>query len=226
MDSVGGFRRTSPDEFLQRLKELVSNHAEGNTQLLLRFGDFLKQASASVSSTGKGERASVEQLLSRWLDFNLEVYSIVSTQGLALLNEILNLAQSTLLAQPAPGAGARPPTTQRVELKLSGHPGERATTSFVIENQFNHRLPVTFESTALTPGNGPTLPASLLHFDPAILIIDPRGQGIARIAVPITDDFIVGQTYTAIIRPLGFDAKEIALSLVILPMERTTEGAE
>jgi hypothetical protein len=224
MDSTGSFGRMSPDEFLQRLKELVSKNIEGNTQLLLRFGDLLKDASAAVSSSARTGESNADVLLSRWLDFNLAVYSVVSTQGLVLLNELMNTAQSTLIPKP-PG---RTTAAQRVELQLSGRRGERASTGFVIENLFSEPLAVTFESTALMPRDGPVLPASLVHFDPPTLSIEPRGQGIARIAVAITDEFLVGQTYTATIRPLGFGAKEIAFSLVILPetMERSVQGAE
>jgi hypothetical protein len=222
MDSTGSSGRTSPDEFLDRLRELVSKNVDGNTQLLVRFSDFLKEASG-VASAGSIGKTDAEELLSKWLDFNLAIYSVVNTQGLALLNGLLTAAQTTLLPHSTAVPKASGTVTQPIELHLSGRHGERATTSFVIENHFSQPLTITFESGMLTPPIGPTLPASVVNFEPTTLMIGPHGQGIARVAVTITADFVVGQTYKAKIRPLGFGATEFGLSLTILPPGEATD---
>jgi hypothetical protein len=54
-------------------------------------------------------------------------------------------------------------------------------------------------------------------FEPAALVVAPRAQAIVQATVTITTDFVVGQTYTTTIRPLGFEAKQLGLSLVVLP---------
>ncbi len=217
MASRGSSGRTSPDEFVERLKELVAANVAGSTQLVTRFSDFVREASQAVGTRPGGERTDAEALLSRWLDFNLASYSVVSAQGLALLNGLLSAAESTLIpkAPPAPVAKATP--AARVELRLSGRHGERATTGFVIENHFDRPLAVTFESKDLVPTVGASLPASLVSFEPTTLVLEPRGQGVVQAAVTITEDFTVGQTYTTTIRLLGFEAKEVGLSVTVLP---------
>ena len=145
MDSRGPSGRTTPEQFVERLKELMAANVAGSTQLVSRFTALVREASRTVSETPAGERPDAEALLARWLDFNLASYSVVTTQSLALLNGLISAAEKTLVSTP-PSAPATPPGS-RVELKLSGRHGERATTGFVIENNFDRQLAVTFEAT-------------------------------------------------------------------------------
>jgi hypothetical protein len=218
MVSKGRSGRTSPSEFIERLKFLIANNAAESERLLTRFSALVREANQAVSRGRAGERPSADELLSRWLDFNLASYSVVSTQSVALLNGLLSAAQSTLIPKAVPVPDKRATAAPRVKLQLSGRPGERATTGFVIENQFDRPLNVSFESAALLPmTTGPELPASLVSFEPATLAIPPRGQGVVQVAVMITADFVAGETYTTTISPLGFEAKELEVSLLVLP---------
>lgn len=217
MVSTGRSGRISPDELAKRLKELIANNVAGSTQLVTRFSDLVREVSQAVSTGRAGEQTDVTTLLSRWLDFNLASYSVMSAQSLAFLNGLLSAAESTLLPRAAPAPEARAAPAPRVELRLSGRPGERPTTGFMIENHFDRPLSVTFESAELIPAAGPALPASLVSFEPATLVIAPREQRVVQAAVTITTGFVVGQTYTTTIRLLGFEAKEMGLSVFILP---------
>jgi hypothetical protein len=205
--------RISPDEFVGRLKQIVTNNAEESTRLVARFTEFVRKASRAISSDRTGERTDPEALLSRWLDFNLVSYSVLSTQSVALLDGLLTAAQSTLLPKTMSDAPAAVP---RVELRLAARAGDRATTGLVIENHFDRSISVTFDASDLVPSAGPPLPASLISFEPSTLVIAPRGQSVVQTSVTITSDFVVGQTYTATIRLLGFEAKEVGLSVTIL----------
>jgi hypothetical protein len=209
----------SSSEFFERLKELVSANIAGNTQLAIRFADFIRKASRASGKDPFRERPDAETLLARWLEFNLASYSVVSSSSLALLNGLLSAAESTLIPTAARGPAPFPPSSPapRAELRLSGRPGECATSSFLLENRFDQPHAITFECADLTPVTGPPLPGSLVTFEPAPLTIPPRGQAVVQAAVSITPDFVVGQTYTTTIRLLGFEAKELGLSITVLP---------
>lgn len=210
----------SLEEFGEQLKQLVAANLAGNAQLMTRLNNFIKEAATAVRADRPRETTDVKSLLSRWLDFNLKSYSVVSTHGLALLNELLSAAENALLPKAPPAAESRPKPQPRVELRLSGRPGERVTSGFAVENHFDHPLSITFECAGLTLASGQSLPAALVEVEPANLIIPPRGEAVAQVAVAITGDFVVGQTYTTTIRLLGFDAKEVGLSITILsPVE-------
>jgi hypothetical protein len=206
--------RMSVDEFVRRLKEILASSASENTQLIARFTEFLRESSQAISS---GRTGDAEALLSRWLDFNLASYTVLSRQTVALLNGLLSAAENTLIPRAAPTPGVSDKGAPRVELKLSGRPGERATTGFMIENHFDRPLAVTFESSELIPMAGPALPASLLSFVPTTAVIEQGGQKVVQAAITITPEFVVGETYTTTIRLLGFEAKRMGLSVTILP---------
>jgi hypothetical protein len=220
MTSKGRSEGTSPDEFVERLKVLVGENIAGSRQLVTRLRNIVREADQAVSAGAAGDRTDPKELLFRWLDFNLASYSVVNTHGLALLNGLLSAAQGTLIPEPAAARQSHPAAAPRVDLRLSGRHGERAATGFVIENQFDEPLSVTFESSPLAPATGARLPASLVSFEPPTLVVEPRRQGVVQAVVTITSDFVVGQTYATTIRPLGFEAKELALSITILPVAR------
>jgi hypothetical protein len=207
----------SLEEFGEQLKQLVAANLAGNARLLSRLNDFMKEVASTFSAARPRETTEPAALLSRWLDFNLKTYSVLSTHGLALVNEILGAAESALLRKSAAAAETGAETQPRVELRLTGRPGERITSGFAVENHFDRPLAITFTCTDLTPATGEALPAELVAFEPANLTIPPHGEAVAQVAVVITSDFVVAQTYTTTIRFLGFDAKEVGLSITVLP---------
>ncbi len=111
MTSRGPSGPTSADEFTERLRQLVAANVAGSTQLLTRFTTFVRDATEAVRAGQVGERNDAQALLSRWLDFNLASYSVLSTQSLALLNGLLSAAESTLTQRL--GAERRRPCATR-----------------------------------------------------------------------------------------------------------------
>jgi hypothetical protein len=195
----------------------VAANLAGNAQLATRLSNFIKDSASAVRADRLREAPDAAGLLSRWLEFNLKSYSVVSTHSLALVNELLSAAESALLAKSPPTAESPPEPQPRVELRLSGRPGERVTSGFAVENHFDHPLEISFECAELKPASGQSLPAQRVEFEPANLTIPPHGEAVAQVAVPITRDFVIGQTYTTTIHLLGFDNKEVGLSIAILP---------
>jgi hypothetical protein len=204
--------RKSPEEFVEQLRALVADNIAGNAQLLTRLTSLIQEAVKSAGSPSR-EPPSPAALLSRWLDFNLASYSVVSTHGLAIMSGLLTAAEAALLPKPSPRPGAPP----RVELRLEGQPGDRVTSAFMVENHFDRPLEVSLEGGDLVPATGAALPASLLTFEPAILSIGPRAQAVVQVAATLTREFAVGQTYVTVVRLGGLQAKEVRLSITVLP---------
>jgi len=207
--------RKSPEEFVEQLKELVATNIAGNAQLLTRLTSFVQEA---VKSAGSGSREPLTgaTLLSRWLDFNLASYSVVSTHSLAIMSGLLTAAEAALLPK-GQSVSPRPGAAPRVELRLEGRPGDRVTSAFMVENHFDHPLEVSLASGDLVPASGAALPASLVTFEPATLSIGPRAQAVVQIVVTITREFAVGQTYLTVIRLVGLHAKEVGLAITVHP---------
>src|SRR5215471_4793236 len=171
--------RKSPEEFVEQMKELVAANVAGNAQLLARLTSFIQEAAKSAGS-GPREPLNGAALLSRWLDFNLASYSVVSSHSLAIMSGLLSAAEAALLptrfASPSRAGAAL-----RVELRLEGRPGDRVTSAFMVENHFDHPLEVTLESSDLVPAVGAALPPSLLAFEPVTLTIGPRAQAVVQV---------------------------------------------
>ena len=208
--------RKTPEEFVEQMKELVAANIAGNAQLLTRLNAIIQEA---VKSAGSGAREPLNgaALLSRWLDFNLASYSVVSSHSLAIMSGLLTAAEAALLSRGSSGVPARAGSPTRIDLRLEGRPGERLTSAFMVENHFDHPLEVNLESSDLVPATGAALPASLLIFEPATLSIGPRAQAVVQVVVTITRDFSVGQTYLTVIRLVGLHAKEVGLSIMVRP---------
>jgi hypothetical protein len=216
--------RKPPERFAEELKRLVAANLEGNARLLNRFGDLVRNATRDAATGRPRELPSAPTLVSQWLDFNLASYSVLTTHGLALMNGLLSAAESALVPKaPAPEAS---PTPRRVELRLEGRPGERVASGFAVENHFDRPLEVGFESADLVPAAGAALPASLVGFEPSTLAIGPKCQAVVHTAVTLTPEFVVGQTYTTTIRLIGFPAREVGLSISVLPPADAPKPAE
>ncbi|MBI3015728.1 MAG: hypothetical protein HYY65_11885 [Candidatus Tectomicrobia bacterium] len=218
--SKGSTERMSPETFVEELKALISANLAGNVQLMARINELVKAATARQK-----EPIDASTLFARWMEFNLASYSVISTQGMALLNGIVSAAEQALgtKARPAPEPG--PSAEQKVEMRLEGRQGERVTAPFLVENRYDRALDVAFQASDLVPGSGRALPASHISFEPATLMVAPKGQAVVNAAVTLTKDFVVGQTYSTTIRVLGFQAKEVALAITVRPPGKEAKPA-
>jgi hypothetical protein len=214
-DSAG---RKFPEGYFEQLRELAADNVAGSTKLFAHFNDFVRDAARTAEARRAGDsETDPATLLTRWLDFNLASYSVVSSHSLALANELISAAERTLLPKAPPAAESQSETAARLELRLSGQPGERVSSGFMVENNFDRPFAVTLECDDLKPSNGPALPASSVAFEPATLLIPPNGQGVVQASVSITADFLVGETYTTTIRLLGLQARQVGLAVRVLP---------
>ena len=212
LDNTGSGQPSS-DVFGERMKQILATTVAGNTRLLGRFNELVRQEQTGLGPGPAGRSSDATVLLSRWLDFNLASYSVVTTNGLALLNGLLSAAEEAALPRPA----------RQVELRLEGRHGDRVTSAFAVENHFERDVEVAFDCDELIPSTGKSFPGSLVTFEPADLAIAPRGEAVVYAAVTITPDFLIGQTYTTTIRLSGSQAKEIGFSLTILPTLKRTK---
>jgi hypothetical protein len=207
--------QTSPEVLAERMKQLLATTVAGNARLLSRFNAVVRDAQTGLGTGPSGQSPDATVLLSRWLDFNLASYSVVTTNGLALLTGLLSATEEALLPRhPEPSGPSRP--ARQVELRLEGRPGDRITSAFAVENHFDRAVEVAFDSGELIPSVGKSLPGSLVTFEPGELAIAPRGEAVVHAVVTITPEFVIGRTYTTTIRLSGSQAKEIGFSLIIL----------
>lgn len=201
---------------LSELKSLVARNIQGNMQLVARVNALVKNAGQSLGPQRRRNEGKQSALLTRLLDFNLASYEIMSSCTLEMLNGLISAAEISLLGQEAATAAAAPGKVCG-EIQVEVRQGERLKAPFVVENQYNSPLDISFEASDLTAATAPALPASRIAFEPAALKLDPRQKAVIMALVDISSAFVVGKTYSSTIRVIGFQGQEVRLRLTILP---------
>jgi len=209
----------SPQAFVEELRALVARNIAGNVELAARLNTLVKQT-VDISASQPSPEPS--DLLRRWLDFNLASYAVMSAHSLAAMNEVIAAAERAL----AGSMSALEPLPERVEVRLEVRSGARASCPFMVENQYDRPVDVSFQAGPLAgSGTGRTLPASLVSFEPTSLVVPARGRAVGTAELEVGPDFVVGETYRTTIRVIGFEAREIGLALTILPTEEPEKPA-
>jgi hypothetical protein len=227
------YRRKSPEAFIDELKSVLSANAAGNIELASRLNALVKEVALALQASKEHPPPDSSELLSRVLDFELAAYAAITKHSLAILNGLITSAEQTLLddAEPAtvdgrpvpkPGdAQGSSPTAPRAgevsgSMQLAGRRNEALTCPFLVENQYDRGLEVSFEADPLVPKNGSPLPGRLISFEPATLILPPRGQAVAQAHIKLTKDFTVGETYSTALHVLGFRCPPVHLAITVL----------
>jgi len=226
------YRRKSPGAFVDQLKSVLSASAAGSIELAGRLNALVKEAALALNASKDRPPPDSSELLSRMLDFQLAAYAVVTEHSLAILNGLITSAEQTLLdasesaaavAQQAPQPQgtqassriARRPTEATGIVQVVGRQDETLTCPFLVENQYDRGLDVSFEADPLVPGKGPPLPASLISFEPARLVLPPRGQAVARAHIRLIRDFTAGETYSTAVHVLGFRCPPVQVAITV-----------
>lgn len=216
-------KRTAP-AFVNEFKSLVEQNIRGNMELVSRVNGLLKNAGQCLGSRSQKGEGKQSALLMRLLDFNLASYEILSSGTLKMLNGLVSAAEAALLGKETAIAGDPSPKACG-EIQVEVRQGERLKTPFVVENQHNTALDISFEAGALIAADAPPLPSSNIAFEPATLTLDPQKKAIVFALIDISGVFLAGKTYTSTIRVLGFQGQEVRLTLTILPsIEKNKEA--
>ncbi len=219
MSTSGAAARVNPQALIEELRILLAKNVQGNMKLLNRLSSLVKEASKEISASSDNRRLPQgDQLIARLLDLNFAYYSLLSDHGLAFLNEFFNAAERTLgLERADEGQTSTTTETSRAGIDLSARIGESAVAPFVIENHHTSALRVSFQAGDFLSLKGDRVSAEQIAFDPPTLSLEPTEQSIVRAMVTVTDAFKVGETYVTNINLVGFQAKDITLTLTIQP---------
>jgi len=215
--------RKQPEAFVEEFRSLVSSNVAANVKLVGRISDLVREAARAGAARGQ-QPLSSNELLSRWLDFNLAAYQALSQHSVAMLDGLVSAAERTLVSSSGTRGAAFPASGKRAEIRLEGRPGDRVSTPFLVENHYDRELRVSFEAAELAGQDGAPPPGARVKFEPTKLLLQPRSQSIVHASVELTKGFVVGKTYATTIKVLGFEAGDIGLTLTVLPKAATAAG--
>jgi hypothetical protein len=219
--------RKSPEALIDDLKTIVAANVAGNMELLARVGTLLSHAGQVISALPLGRPPDGSAIVTRGIDLTLASTAIVSEHTLAMLNDLVSVAERTLAALPQSSATHDEPPEPQTPVRLEGRRGERVAGQFAVDNQYDCPVQVSFGLGALTAAQAPPIPAARIALDPVSLVIGPQASQIVDVTIDITEEFVVGQTYTTTVRVVGFRAPDILVHLAVLgPNEQSNAAQE
>ena len=205
----------TPAELVEQLKALVAANVAGTVELAARLNALVRTVAADPPAPPAGGPAVVGRLV----EAGLASYAELSKHTLALLQGLVGVAERAM----APAAGDGPVTSGSpdsdgpADLRLEGRPGERVTSAFLVENQYDQAVDVSFRADPLSASGQPDLPAGHITFEPSRLSILPKGSAVATAVVEVTPEFAVGASYSSTVRLLGFEGRSLRLALSVAP---------
>lgn len=202
----------TPAELAEQLRSLVATNVAGNVELVARLNGVLRDAAAAGPAAAPTDAGAV---LARLVEAGLASYAVLSRHTLALLHGLVGVAERALVPGAGPAPVAAPAGDHRVDAHVEGPPGERVPCPFLVENQYDQAVDVSFRADPLTAAGHPDQPASLVSFEPARLSILPGGSAVATALVDVTGDFAVGATYTTTVRLAGFEGRQVRIALTV-----------
>lgn len=221
MSAKSNFRKT-PEEFADEIKKVLSANVSKSIQLMTRANNLIKDTVQNFSTADRKSAAKESDILERWLNFNVATYTVINDHALSLLEKLITVAEESISGNP-PKKNAE---NKAVDISISGRPGEKQSTYFLIQNHYDHPLEISFEASPFVAENVPVLPNTHITFDPSSATLKENEQRTIKVDVDITKQFVPGTTYTTNIHVSGFEAKELILSITVLqpvtPKSQTT----
>lgn len=217
------------ETFIEEIRGLLTRNMEANTQLASRVSALLQQ------SAREGLPSTPNELFARWLDFNLASATVISTHSTEVMRGLVDAAERSLLgreptdglhgtAAPRGGVSGAADATP-IDLHVQGAPGETVRAPFLIANEYDRPLDVSFEATALRDDAHGEIPAANVMFEPQTLTL-ARGQRVVQAAIAIPAKASAGGTYRGEVRIKGYQARTIALALSVVRGERAGADAD
>ncbi len=207
------------ETFIEELKGLLTRNMEANTQLAARVSTLVQQASR------EGLPSNANDLFARWLDFNLASATLMTAHSSEVMRGLVDAAERSLLGRTPPSAAATPVVEPgggaapakgggAIDLHVQGGPGETVRAPFLIANEYDRPLEVSFEASALRGDGGAEIPVDQIAFEPAALTLT-RGQRVVQAAITIPAEAKAGTTYRGDVRVKGYQARTIALAVSV-----------
>lgn len=202
----------TPEDFVNEIKAVLSANVAKSIQLMTRANDVIKNTVQTVSSVGQASMDKSE-VLKRCLNFNVATYSVISDHVLSMFDKLITVAEGAVIGD-TPGKGS---AEKLMDISIVGQQGEKCSAAFLIQNHYDHAIDVSFEATPLVAEGTAPLPSSHVTFDPSPTTLERGEQKSIIVTANITEMCVPEKTYWAKVYVLGYESKELILSVEVLP---------
>ena len=202
----------TPEEFADEIKKILSANVSKSIHLMTRANNLLKDTVESIASSNK-EPVDKSELLNRWLNFNVATYTVINDHTISLLEKLITIAEGSIIGKTQETTAEE----KNIDINITGHQGEKQSTFFLIKNHYDNPLDISFEASPLIAEGTQLLPNRYITFDPSTTTLKEREEKTIKVIVDINEDFIPGKTYITNIHVIGYETKELILSIEVLP---------
>jgi hypothetical protein len=214
-------------ELLNALTAIMSQNIEGNRKLLGRVTSLVNKVASEVKSGTRDQAVRLDSnVLGKWLQLNVSTVALVGTHGLAFLNDLTTAVEKSLGVVSDTQVQSRGETPislgKRAELRINARLGETAVAPFLVENNFEKSLDVTFQVNGVASLQGQVIQGNVVTFDPPTMSLEPKAQAVVQASLSLTEEFRVQDTYLFRISLAGYQTNEVWVYCTILPAATKT----
>lgn len=224
---------SNPNDLRQIIQELLARSATDQLQNLQRFEELVRRA-----TRGDLDGAALREEYLRFArDEGLRYINDLTRVGLSFYHSLIELNrhynerffdQLTVVDRSrrngTPENGSR--RVRIVEMELQGPLGGDARRAFVIENQRDEPVAVSFLVSEFSDENGEANFRPPLRLTPARFELNPGEERQVLLTLPLLEEFFVpGKVYQATLIASGFEGLQLHLKARALPAASTGEQA-
>ena len=221
-----GTTQKTPEALMDELRAIVGSNVAGNIQLLTRLSALVTNT-ARAASTMPTSAPDPSRVVAQSLEAILESSAVVNRHTLAALNELVTVAEQALAAAPTAPSARNTATglDMPADLHLEGRIGSQVSGRFAIDNEYDSPVQVSFSVAGPAAGGGTALPIKYVTLEPTRAVIPAKGTTTVGVTIDAAEELIVGRTYAARIRVVGFEAPDVNLRFTVLGAAPAREGA-
>lgn len=108
-------------------------------------------------------------------------------------------------------ADAPTPATIRLDVTR----GQQVTIPFLVQNQYDRCVDVSFAADPPTAAACAPVPAAVISFEPPTLALPPGGQLVVRATVTVTEDFAGSHVYATALHVRDLPAPPLMVELTV-----------
>jgi len=210
-------------EYTEQLQDLGSRYKNESSQAWDRYTRFLSDATSGKLSYKEiqarfNDFAQKEgnEYLTKLMKSNLDYFASLTDTGFELSNKMLDTLLGQNSGQTEKGCFETEATVEpatRSELQFSGHVGTKPKQAFVVANNQDKEIAVSFEMTEFITEDGSKRTKAKTVFKPEQFELAPGAEQVVECTVPVNKEFETGQQYQALARVEGFPDMAVQLML-------------
>ena len=206
------------NEFAQSLQEFASRYLAEYTRNVERYAAFVSGIDKQTLGPGEALQqryaefvvAESSRYLGQLAEASLQYYQLLASMGVESANRFFEQVLQVEGTQPQPPKRQAP-----AALMFRGMRGHSASNAFLVTNNRNQAIDVSFDVTEVVSADGETRFRPSVQFTPETCRLAARSQQVVECSLLLSDQFQARQTHSGHIQVVGFPEMAIRISVQV-----------